>query len=87
MPQWCEDFSALSLEMVLESQEQNRSWSKELRRKSLELVNRRLAKEISQADYQANREMTLEDLNECRRRASILQAQVVRHRTGSRSSS
>lgn len=80
MPQWCEDFSALSLAEVLETQEQNRSWSKELRRKSLELVNLRLAKGISQADYQVHRELTQEEAQECRRRAEILQAQVLRRR-------
>jgi hypothetical protein len=60
---------------------ENRAWSKELRLKTNLLVNRRLANEISQADYLANRKLAHEDAAECRRRASILDAQMVRSAT------
>jgi hypothetical protein len=42
------------------------------------LVNRRLANDMSQADYQTNRKLTHEVAAECRRRATILDAQIVR---------
>ncbi len=79
MSLWREDFSGSSLEEVLETQAENRVWSKELRRKSSALVNSRLAKDISQADYLSNRTLADKDAIECRRRAGILQSHLVRH--------
>ena len=79
MPTWCEDFSACSLQEVLESQAENRVWSKELRQKANALVNSRLAKVISQDDYLSNRKVAHEEAAECQRRANILQSQVIRH--------
>ena len=79
---WREDFSTSSLEEVLESQAENRVWSKELRLKANALVNSRLAKAISQDDYLSNRKAAHEDAAECRRRASILLSQLIRHTSG-----
>jgi hypothetical protein len=79
MSLWREDFSGSSLQEVLETQAENRVWSKELRRKSTALVNSRLAKDISQADYLSNRTLADKDAIECRRRADILQTHLVRH--------
>ena len=79
MAQWREDFSTSSLQEVLESQAENRVWSKELRRRSHDLVNSRLAKIISQADYLSTRSVATRDATECRRRALILHSQLVRH--------
>lgn len=79
MAQWREDFSTASLQEVLESQAENRVWSKELRRKSSDLVNSRLAKDISQADYLSTRSIATQDATECRRRADILHSHLVRH--------
>lgn len=81
---WREDFSSCSLEEVLGWQAQNREWSKELRRKINSLVNSRLSKSISLADYLAVRKLAHEDTAECQRRASILNAQVVRASGSSR---
>jgi hypothetical protein len=81
---WREDFSSCSLEEVLGWQAQNREWSKELRRKINSLVNSRLAKSISLADYLEVRKLAHEDTAECQRRASILNAQVVRASGSSR---
>ena len=83
MSPWCDDLSTASLQEVLESQVENRAWSKELRRKTSELVNSRLAKDISQADYQANRKLADADATECQRRANMLNEHVVRHTSGS----
>ena len=79
MSLWREDFSSSSLQEVLETQAENRVWSKELRRKSTALVNSRLAKDISQADYLTTRSLADKDAIECRRRANILLSQLVRH--------
>jgi hypothetical protein len=81
---WREDFSSCSLEEVLGWQAQNREWSKELRRKINSLVNSRLAKSISLADYLEVRKLAHEDTAECQRRASILNAQVARASGSSR---
>jgi hypothetical protein len=79
MPVWCEDFGASGLEDVLQWQAENRAWSKELRRRTAALVNSRLAKLISQDDYIADRDLVQEDTAECRRRAAILDTQIVQH--------
>jgi hypothetical protein len=78
MALWREDFSTCTLEEVLGWRAENRAWSKDLRRKSNSLVNSRLANNISQADYLENRKLAHEDAAECRRRASILEAQIIR---------
>lgn len=78
MPVWCEDdVATFSLDEVLERQIENRVWSKELRRKNNALVNSRLANEITQADYLAERKLAHADADECRRRATILDAQII----------
>lgn len=75
---WHEDFSTSSLEEILRWQAENRAWSKELRHKANSLVSSRLAHNISLADYLANRKRAREDAAECRRRATILEAQIRR---------
>jgi len=75
---WRDDFSASSLDEVLQYQAENRAWSKELRTRSSALVNRRLANEISQTDYLASRDLTRLDVLECQRRAAILDAYIAR---------
>jgi hypothetical protein len=79
MSHWREDLSGSSLQELLDSQAENRVWSKELRRKSTALVNSRLSKDISQADYLSHRTEADKEAIECRRRADILHAQLVRH--------
>ena len=80
MPTSPEELVTSTLEEMLGWQVENRMWSKELRRKSSALVNSRLANEISLADYQANRKKAQEDAAECRRRAAMLDTQIVRRR-------
>jgi len=65
------------LDEVLERQVENRVWSKELRRKNSSLVNSRLANQITQADYLAERKLGNAEAAECRRRATILDAQII----------
>jgi hypothetical protein len=77
MQLWCEDFSTFSLDEVFQRQVENRLWSKELRRKNNALVNSRLANEITLVDYQVERKLVGEETAECRRRASMLEAQII----------
>jgi hypothetical protein len=74
---WSEDVATFSLDEVFERLVENRVWSKELRRKNNSLVNSRLANEITQADYLAERKLGHEEAAECRRRATILDAQII----------
>lgn len=83
MAPWREDLSNGTLEDVLSSQAENRAWSKQLRQKTTSLINDRLAKNISQADYLENRKLGREEASECRRRAAILDEQIVRRTVAS----
>jgi len=82
MSPWREDLLTSTLEEILGWQDENRAWSKDLRRKVNALVNSRLANEISLSDYLANRKLAHEDAAECRRRAAILDAQMVHRAVG-----
>ncbi|HEY1758625.1 MAG TPA: hypothetical protein VGG72_24855 [Bryobacteraceae bacterium] len=77
MPVWCEDVETFSLDEVFQQVVENRMWSKELRRRNNSLVNSRLAKEITQDDYLAERKLAHADAEECKRRATILDAQLI----------
>jgi hypothetical protein len=76
---WREDFTTCSLEEIMARHAENRAWSKELRLKTNALVNTRLARTISLADYMASRKLAHDDAAECRRRASVLERQINRH--------
>jgi hypothetical protein len=78
MSPWSEDFSECSLEQILSSQAENRAWGKELRHKTNALVNSRLAKNITQDDYVADRMLAREEAAEYRRRAAILDSLIER---------
>jgi hypothetical protein len=80
---WCKDFATSSLQEIFKWQGDNRAWSKELRQKISSLVTSRLAHEISFADYLADRKLVHADTAECRRRATILDAQMIRCTVGS----
>ena len=83
MRPWSEDFAGCGLDDILQSQAENRAWSRELRRKTNSLVNSRLAKEISQEDYLASRKLAHEEATECQRRAAILEEQINWRMVGS----
>jgi hypothetical protein len=78
MSLWPDNLLSCTLETILGWQVENRAWSKDLRREASALVNRRLADEITQADYLAIRQVAREDAAECRRRAMVLEAQIAR---------
>ncbi len=78
MQLWPDDFSTITLEEILRYQLENRAWNKELRGRSTVLVNKRLANEITQDDYLANRKLTRQEAEECQRRAAILDSQITK---------
>ncbi|HYL76276.1 MAG TPA: hypothetical protein VEU96_18845 [Bryobacteraceae bacterium] len=78
MQPWTEDLSERGLDELVESQIENRAWGKELRRRTNDLVNSRLAKHITHADYVADRQLVHDDAAEYQRRAAILETQIVR---------
>jgi len=67
-----EDLSTWTLAEVLRSEADNRSRSKELRLRTIALVNSRLAKQISLDQYAINRKRANDDAAECRRDREML---------------
>src|SRR5712691_1031700 len=80
MSPWSDNYSASSLEEVLQKQAENRAWSKELRRKANVLVNSRLSNDISLVEYLASRKVGHEESAECRRRANLIDLEITRCR-------
>ena len=80
MHAWSRDFSGCGLEEILRFRAANREWSKQLRFRANSLVNRRLAKTISQDEYLAARKGFDEETVECRSRAEVLEAELARRR-------
>jgi hypothetical protein len=83
MSLWPEDLLTCTLDELIGWQVENRAWSRDLRHKVSALVNSRLTKEISLDSYLETRKRTQEEAAECRRRATMLDAQIVRHTAGS----
>ena len=79
MQQWGEDFSTCTWEEVLARVAENRAWSKELRLKTSALVNTRLAKTISQADYVASRKRAPKMQLNAGGSAVVLESHINRH--------
>jgi len=67
-----QDFSGRSLEDVLRIEAENRAWNKRLRLETTALVDRRLAKQISQEEYTLLRRSASEDAAECKRQRTVL---------------
>jgi hypothetical protein len=84
MSLWREDFATSSLQEIIERNADNKAWNKELRRNNSSLVNRRIAHEISFDAYIMERNLLNGETAECRRRATILDAQMTRCMLGSR---
>ncbi len=77
MSAWNDELGGLTLKEVWERQAQNRAWGKEIRQKMADLVNRRLAKVITQMDYDSQRKEFENDVREWRRRTSIVNQRIV----------
>jgi hypothetical protein len=78
MPNWPTDLSTCTLEEIFTSEIDNRAWYKELRLLNTALVNKRLAKNISQDEYTVTRRETTEAAAECKRRGAILVREITR---------
>ena len=76
MSEWHEDFAGSTLEQVQRYQAENRAWSKEIRLGVSALVDSRLAKVISQIDYQTDRKRLGDAAAECQRRAALISKQI-----------
>lgn len=72
MPISAEEVSILSETEITRLRMENRAWSKELRRCMAQLVNSRMANQISHEEYAASRKAGMDDRAECDRRAAIL---------------
>jgi hypothetical protein len=78
MPNWPDDLSSCTLEEIFTSEIDNRAWYKALRLQNTTLVNDRLAKTISQDEYNLTRRKTSEAAAECKRRGAILVREITR---------
>ena len=72
MPEWSEDLSQRPLYEIVVLQEENRAWQRELRTRTANLVNSKLAKQISLEEYPVQRKVMKTDADECKRRPSVL---------------
>ena len=72
MPISVEELSKLSEADVVRLRIETRAWSREIRRCMAELVDRRMAKQISHEEYTASRATALSQRAECDRRAALL---------------
>jgi len=77
-PQWTDDLSERSRAEILLFDTENRAWNKALRGRAAALVNSRLAKEISLEEYTNCRQRENENAAECKRRGTILVAEMSR---------
>jgi hypothetical protein len=61
-----------SLDDLLKSDQENRARNKDVRTRTAELLNRRLARDITMDEYTVTRKNLNEEAAECKRRASLL---------------
>lgn len=76
-PLWTGDLPQRSLEEVLQSKAENSEWSKTLRKQLTALVDNRLAKRISQDEYELDRQQHNQDTAECKRRQILLDNELA----------
>jgi len=80
MPDWSETFSRHTMIEVRQMDDENRRWRKELRREMNAMIERKLAKEIRQEEYDANREHFKTEIAECERRGVMLAREIANRR-------
>lgn len=78
MPTITDDLSTLSDAEVLNLQIQNRNWGRDLRQIMAELVDRRMASQISYEEYTARRQAAKDQREECEGRVAVLSAEMRR---------
>ena len=77
-----DDLSTLSDADVLNLQIRNRNWGRDLRHSMAELVDRRMASQISYEEYTASRQAAKDQRAECEGRIATLIAEMRRRGMG-----
>ena len=72
MPISADEVSMLSDAEIIRLRIETRAWSREIRRCMAELVNSRMAKQISHEEYTVSRAAAMDERTECDRRAALL---------------
>ena len=67
-----DDLLQYSLDDLLKSDGENRARNKDVRARTAELLNRRLARDITMDEYTVTRKNLNDEAAECKRRASLL---------------
>jgi len=73
-----ETLSTLSNTEVVVLQDENRQWNKDLRQRMADLVDSRMAQQISFEEYTATRKATKEEAAECEEQLSVLRTEMAR---------
>ena len=71
-----EEFSNRTTQDVLDLWIENRAWYKELRLSSKGLVSSRLARQMDASDYAIARQLSNQNVAECKRRESVLMHEI-----------
>lgn len=77
MSTWSDDVASRKLQELVELQNENRVWSKEIRKSKSALVKERLANQVSFDDYRASRDRVNSAAAECTRRTAILLTELT----------
>lgn len=70
--------STLSNTEVVVLQDENRQWNKDLRQRMADLVDSRMAQQISFEEYTATRKATKEEAAECEEQLTVLRTEMAR---------
>jgi hypothetical protein len=73
-----ESLSTLSNTEVVLLQDENRQWNKDLRQRMADLVDSRMAQQISYEEYTATRKATKDEAAECEEQLSVLRMEMAR---------
>jgi hypothetical protein len=73
-----ETLSTLSNTEVVLLQDENRQWNKDLRQRMADLVDSRMAQQISYEEYTATRKATKDEAAECEEQLSVLRMEMAR---------
>ena len=73
-----ESLSTLSNTEVVLLQDENRQWNKNLRQRMADLVDTRMAQQISYEEYTATRKATKDEAAECEEQLTVLRMEMAR---------
>ena len=75
-PAWSDDLSGWTLDELLRAEAENRAWNQTLRLENAELVNKRLAQQMTIEEYRVSRRIVSDNTAECRRRKTLLETRI-----------